>query len=422
MDISDISRATIRQCVAVANKLEAINDMRFIHLEIGVPGILACPVGIEAQKAALDSNIAHEYPPIGGIPILKQNASKFLKAFANVDITPECIVPTVGSMQGSMNLILECSQLNPEKDTILYINPGFAPNMLQAKVQGIKTESFDIYEFRADKLRAKLEQYMSKGNIAAVLYSNPNNPAWICLSEDELKTIGELATKYDVVVLEDLAYFCMDFRVDLSKPGEPPFQATVSKYTDNYVIMMSSSKIFSYAGERIAVVCFSPKLYNREYPALRERYGLGRMGDNFILTYLYVASSGVSHSAQYAYAALLGGAAEGKIDFISEMAKYGQRAHRSKEIFEKHGFHIVYDKDLDRKVGDGFFYTIGYKDLSCSELMFDLMRCGITAISLDSTGSRQKGIRACVSRLSSEEDFNSLNNRLAMFVQIQKEK
>ncbi len=422
MDISDISRATIRQCVAVANKLEAINDMRFIHLEIGVPGILACPVGIEAQKAALDNNIAHEYPPIGGIPILKQNASKFLKAFANVDITPECIVPTVGSMQGSMNLILECSQLNPEKDTILYINPGFAPNMLQAKVQGIKTESFDIYEFRADKLRPKLEEYMSKGNIAAVLYSNPNNPAWICLSEDELKTIGELATKYDVVVLEDLAYFCMDFRVDLSKPGEPPFQATVSKYTDNYVIMMSSSKIFSYAGERIAVVCFSPKLYNREYPALRERYGLGRMGDNFILTYLYVASSGVSHSAQYAYAALLGGAAEGKIDFISEMAKYGQRAHRSKEIFEKHGFHIVYDKDLDRKVGDGFFYTIGYKDLSCSELMFDLMRCGITAISLDSTGSKQKGIRACVSRLSSEEDFNSLNDRLAMFVQIQKEK
>ena len=79
MDISDISHATIRQCVAVANKLEELENMRFIHLEIGVPGILACPVGIEAQKKALDSNIAHEYPPIGGIPVLKQNASKFLK-------------------------------------------------------------------------------------------------------------------------------------------------------------------------------------------------------------------------------------------------------------------------------------------------------------------------------------------------------
>ena len=60
-----------------------------------------------------------------------------------------------------MNLILECSQLNPEKDTILYINPGFAPNMLQAKINNIKAEAFDIYEFRADKLRPKLEEYMT---------------------------------------------------------------------------------------------------------------------------------------------------------------------------------------------------------------------------------------------------------------------
>ena len=29
-------------------------------------------------------------------------------------------------------------------------------------------------------------------------------PAWICLEESELKIIGELATKYDVIVLEDL--------------------------------------------------------------------------------------------------------------------------------------------------------------------------------------------------------------------------
>ena len=53
MDIADISHATIRQCVAVANKLEELENMRFIHLEIGVPGILACPVGIEAQKKDL---------------------------------------------------------------------------------------------------------------------------------------------------------------------------------------------------------------------------------------------------------------------------------------------------------------------------------------------------------------------------------
>ena len=29
------------------------------------------------------------------------------------------------------------------------------------------------------------------------------------LEEEELKIIGELATKYDAVVMEDQAYFCM---------------------------------------------------------------------------------------------------------------------------------------------------------------------------------------------------------------------
>ena len=72
-------------------------------------------------------------------------------------------------------------------------------------------------------------------------------------------------------------------------------------------------------------------------------------------------------------------------------------------------------------MGDGFFYTIGYEDMTCSELMYDLVRCGITAISLDSTGSRQSGIRACVSRLSSDEDFESMDKRLGLFEQIQKE-
>ena len=70
----------------------------------------------------------------------------------------------------------------------------------------------------ADKLKEKLESYLKKGNISAVIYSNPNNPSWICLKDEELKIIGELATQYDVIVLEDLAYFAMDFRQDLSTP------------------------------------------------------------------------------------------------------------------------------------------------------------------------------------------------------------
>jgi hypothetical protein len=64
------------------------------------------------------------------------------------------------------------------------------------------------------------------------------------------------------VVIEDLAYFGMDFRKDISKPGVPPYQPTIAKYTDNYILLISTSKVFSYAGQRIPskVSRFAPVL------------------------------------------------------------------------------------------------------------------------------------------------------------------
>ena len=97
----------------------------------------------------------------------------------------------------------------------------------------------------------------------------------------------------------------MDFRRDMSKPFEPPFQPSVSKYTDNYIMLMSASKIFSYAGQRIAMACISDKLYERHYDSLKERYGIPRFGAAYAYIFLYTFSSGVSHSAQYAMAAML---------------------------------------------------------------------------------------------------------------------
>ena len=90
----------------------------------------------------------------------------------------------------------------------------------------------------------------------------------------------------------------------------------MARYTDNYILMLSASKIFSYAGQRIAVAAISDKLYGRTYPALRERYNIGRLGDAYVLGILYGASSGTSHSAQCALAAMFDAAAEGRLDFV----------------------------------------------------------------------------------------------------------
>lgn len=403
LGIKDFAKATIREVKQVAAKAEKSSGVEFIKMEMGIPGLPAAQVGVDAQIKALQDGIAHSYPDIQGAPVLKQEASRFVKAFIGLDVAPECCVPVSGSMQGTFASFLTCSQADKQKDTVLFIDPGFPVQKMQLQVQGVKYETFDVYDYRGEKLGPKLESYLSKGNICAIVYSNPNNPAWICLNEEELKTIGELATRYDTIVMEDLAYFAMDFRKDLSVPFQPPYQPSVGRYTDNYILLISGSKAFSYAGERIGVTCISDKLFHRHYPDLAARYEGLPFGLVFSTRMLYALSSGTSHSAQFALAAMLKAASDGTYNFRKEVSVYGERARKLKDIFCRYGFHIVYDKDLDEPVADGFYFTIGYQGMTSGELAKELMYYGVSAICLITTGSHQEGLRVCTSFIENHQ-------------------
>lgn len=412
--LPDFGKATIREVVAISTQLEQITKTEFIHMEMGVPGLPAAKVGVEAEINALRAGTASIYPNINGLQALKDEASRFIKAFINIDIAPEGCVPVTGSMQGTYASFLVSGQCTLGKDTILFIDPGFPVQKQQIAVMGYKYESFDVYECRGQKLRDVLESYLSKGNIAAMIYSNPNNPAWFCLTEEELQIIGEMANKHDVIVIEDLAYFAMDFRKPLGVPFEAPYQATVARYTDNYVLQISGSKAFSYAGQRIGVTAISNKLYHRAYEGLTQRYGSGTFGTVYIHRVLYALSSGTSHSVQYALAAMFKAASDGTFDFVSDVKEYGRRAARLKKIFTDYGFTIVYDHDLEELIADGFYFTIGYPGMTGSELMEELMFYGISAISLGTTGSKQEGLRACTSFIK-DHQYTLLEERLQIF-------
>ncbi|HPX07209.1 MAG TPA: aminotransferase class I/II-fold pyridoxal phosphate-dependent enzyme, partial [Tenuifilaceae bacterium] len=202
--LAKVGRASIRETVRLVSEIEAASGIKFVRMEMGVPGLAPAKVGIDAEIEALRNGVAQIYPVIDGLPALKKEISRFVKNFINIDVDARGCIPTVGSMQGGMASFLLTNRLHAEKDTVLFIDPGFPVQKQQLKVLGMKYETFDVYNFRGEKLKAKLEQYLSKGNISTIIYSNPNNPSWICFTENELKTIGELATQHDVIVIEDL--------------------------------------------------------------------------------------------------------------------------------------------------------------------------------------------------------------------------
>jgi aspartate/methionine/tyrosine aminotransferase len=413
--IQNIGKASIRELVSLVNSIERVTGTKYIRMEMGVPGLAPPDIGTAAEIKALKLGVASKYPMIDGIASLKPEISKFVKNFLNVAVSPKACLPTVGSMQGGFAAFLMLNKLNKKKDTVLFIDPGFPVQKQQLDILNQKYTTFDVYNYRGDALKDKLEAYLKKGNISTILYSNPNNPSWICFSEKELEIIGTLAQKYDVVVIEDLAYFAMDFRKDYSKPGQPPYQPTVAHFTPNWMLLISSSKVFSYAGQRVGMMVISDALFEREYPTLATAFDNPKFGYNLIYKILYALSSGVTHSAQFGLAAMLRAVNKGKFDFIETVKVYGDRAKVMKKLFTDNGFSIVYDKDEDKPLADGFYFTFSYKKMRGAELLERLLYYGISAIGLGITGSdHTEGLRACVSQTNASQ-FKDLEKRLKQF-------
>lgn len=413
--LTSVGKGSIREIKKLIDNIEAESGEKFIRMEMGVPGLPPTQIGVEGEIEALKRGVAAIYPDIFGIAPLKPEISRFVKLFLDIDVDPQGCLPTVGSMQGGFAAFMTINRMHADREGTLFIDPGFPVHKQQVKILGQDYMSFDVYDYRGEKLREKLESYLKTGKVSSILYSNPNNPSWICFTDKELKIIGELATKYDVIVFEDLAYFGMDFRKDYSIPGKAPFQPTVAKYTDNWILFISSSKVFSYAGQRIGMMVISNKLFNTTAPDLLRYYNSDNVGYAMVFGTMYSLSSGVSHSAQYGLLAMLKATNNGEINLTAPVKEYGKKAVIMKKMFTDNGFKIVYDEDDGEPIADGFYFTYSYPGFTGEELLNEMIYYGVSAISLAITGSKRlEGIRACVS-LVKREQFPDLDYRLKKF-------
>jgi hypothetical protein len=163
-------------------------------------------------------------------------------------------------------------------------------------------------------------------------------------------------------------------------------------------------------------MCISNTLYNKHFHNLLTRYGIETFGNVMIQRVLYTLSAGASHSSQYALAAMLKAASDGQFEFLEDVHEYELRAREMKQMFVCNGFTITYPNDIDTPIANGFYFTISYGQMTAGELLQELLRYGISAIALYSTGSNREGLRICVSQ-TKREKLPVLQERLTLFKQ-----
>jgi len=409
--------ASIREMTRLVSALERESNIRFVRMEFGVPGLPVNPIAIDAEVEALRvRKVGHVYAPFDGIPELKEEASRFVKNFMNLKVPARCCFPTVGAMQGCFASMAVAGRMKKGRRTVLFLEPSFPVNKLQARFLGLETAGLDLYHHRGSELLKAVERRAKQGDLCAIIWSSPNNPSWLVLKSAELEGLGALCDEYDLIAIEDLAYFGMDTRIDYSKPGEPPYQPSVMCYTKRGICIISSSKIFSYAGQRIALTIVTPDLMESSCPELVERFGTADVGHALVHGVLYPITACVPESPQYGLLALLKAANAGSPELFRPAREYARRARVMKKLFLENGFKLVYDNDLGEPLADGFYFTVSYPTFdSGADLLLELLHYGISAITLESTGScRGDGLRACVSSVG-DDQFEVLAERLKLF-------
>ncbi len=397
----DVRRASIREMSRLVSAIEAETGLPFVRMEFGIPGLKTSPIAVEAEIAVLRRGLGSVYAPYDGVPELKDEAARFVRLFLDLDVPASCCVPTVGGMEGCFLALALANRMHADRHTVLLLQPGFPVNRHQARFLGVRTKSIDFYDHRGAKLVGAVDAALSVGDMCAVIWSSPNNPSWIALTEDELAGLGRVCDAHDVLAVEDLAYFGMDVRHDYLTAGQPPFQPTVLRHAKNTICILSCSKVFSYAGQRIAIAILHPDLAERRVPDLVERLGTPIVRHAFVHGIHYPLVASVPQSSQHGLLALLRAVNTGDRTLFEPAHEYARRAQAMKTIFLSGGFRLVYDNDLGAPLADGFYFTLAYPGFDDgADLLAELLPYGISAITLETAGScRREGLRACVSQV-----------------------
>ena len=137
------------------NGIEEATGEKFIRMEMGVPGLEPASVGTEAEIEALKQGVASKYANIEGIPEFKQEVSRFVKLFLDLDVSPGSCIPTTGSMQGSMAAFLVANRNDHNREGALFVDPGFPVQKQQCIVLGHNYRTFDVYDYRGPRLGPK---------------------------------------------------------------------------------------------------------------------------------------------------------------------------------------------------------------------------------------------------------------------------
>lgn len=240
--------SNIRRMTRVANACGAIN------LSQGFPDFDP-PHEITDRFNEIASKGPHQYPITWGAKNFRDALAKKQERFMGRPIDPEGeIVITCGSTEAMMTAMMTVTDPG---DKVIVFSPFYENYGADAILSGAKPIYVPLnppdFTFDANVLEDAFKQ-----GARALILCNPSNPCGKVFTYDELKTISELAVKYDTFVVTDEVYEHIVY-----EPYKHIYLSNLPGMYERTLSCSSLSKTYSITGWRLGYVIAPPKITDR---------------------------------------------------------------------------------------------------------------------------------------------------------------
>lgn len=238
----NINLSPIKTIELLASKIPDV-----ISLAQGIPSFDTPEIVKKAAIKALNRGVVAKYSLTYGLLELRETIEQKL-AEDNMfyDFEKE-IIAVAGSIEGITATLIAI--IEPIKDEIIIFSPDYTSYSEAIKVAGGKPIYVNLneknkWQIDFNDLRAKISP-----RVAAIMFSNPNNPTGAIFSENDLRQIAEIAESVHAFIISDEVY--KDFIYD-SFNNEKYFSlAQIPELRKRIIRIFSLSKAYAMAGWRI---------------------------------------------------------------------------------------------------------------------------------------------------------------------------
>ena len=247
--MSRLGTETAFEVLARAKAMEA-EGRDMVHLEIGEPDFDTPPNIVKAAIKALKEGFTH-YGPSAGMPAAKKVFAEHISKDRKIEVRPENVVITPGAKP---ILFFSIMALVDEEDEVIYPNPGFpiyesVINFVGGKPVPIPLREEKNFSFDVDELRGLVNE-----KTKLIIVNSPQNPTGGILTKKDMKTVAELADKYDAWILSDEVYSKIVYE------GKHVSIYDFPEVKDRTILLEGHSKTYAMTGWRLGYGIMPPKL------------------------------------------------------------------------------------------------------------------------------------------------------------------